>query len=96
MSKIKKLVIRLPKYKGSGCTACLKCQEVCPSKAIVVKQEDQARPIFDYNKCSSSFECMVECPENVIHNRKLKHRDLFILLALTFSFLIAAIVIPFV
>lgn len=94
MLKIRLITTRLPKYKGSGCTACLKCQEVCESEAIVVNQdEEDKRPFFNYEKCTSSFKCIRECPENVIHNRKLKYRDLIILVTFTLSLLIAAIVI---
>ncbi len=96
MLKIGKVFTKLPKYQGTGCTACMKCQEKCPTKAIVIKQEDSPKPIFDYTLCSSSFECKNVCPEEVIHARKLKYLDIISLFSLTLLLLIAATVFAFV
>ncbi|MCE7743374.1 MAG: 4Fe-4S dicluster domain-containing protein [Candidatus Heimdallarchaeota archaeon] len=96
MLKLSMIFTKYPKYQGSGCTACLKCQEVCPTEAIVVLKEDNKRPVFNYDLCSSSFKCLENCPERVIHRRKLKYRDLIILISLTLSLLIAAIIFAFV
>jgi MinD superfamily P-loop ATPase len=72
----------------------MKCQENCKSEAIIVDQEnDTKKPIFNYNRCTSSFRCLEVCPEEVIHNRKLKHRDLIFLLSITLGLLIAAVII---
>ena len=94
--KISSIITRYPKYKGKGCTACLKCVEVCESKAISVEQEEIPRPVINYKLCSSSFKCIEVCPEKVIHNRKLKYRDLLILILITLALLVAAIVFIFV
>jgi uncharacterized Fe-S center protein len=48
---------------GDNCTACGKCGEVCPEKAIrVVGKRSQV----DKSKCSGCGECMTVCPnENI-------------------------------
>ncbi|MHA1200560.1 MAG: 4Fe-4S dicluster domain-containing protein [Candidatus Heimdallarchaeaceae archaeon] len=73
MSKFSVIFTRFPKYSGSGCTACLRCQEICPTEAIVVHNNETQKPVFNYDLCSSSFKCIENCPEEVINRRKLKY-----------------------
>ena len=92
MAKFTDIFIRLPKYKGKGCTACMECKNVCPTKSIEIEEKGKPRPIFNYGSCVSTFNCVESCPENVIHKRKLRYRDLIFLSLITIALLIAAIV----
>ncbi|MCM8778841.1 MAG: RnfABCDGE type electron transport complex subunit B [Candidatus Omnitrophica bacterium] len=52
------------KYCKNGCIGCFKCEKVCPSDAIHVKN-NLAK--VDYEKCTLCGECVKVCPTKVIH-----------------------------
>ncbi|MHA1667787.1 MAG: DUF362 domain-containing protein [Candidatus Heimdallarchaeaceae archaeon] len=91
-----KIAMRQPKYKGDGCIACLRCQEICPKQAIIVKTEGKVGPVFDYSRCISCYSCLEMCPEQVIDSSRLKYlRTIIISLAILLSFgLVLGIVLP--
>ncbi|MCM8784020.1 MAG: RnfABCDGE type electron transport complex subunit B [Candidatus Omnitrophica bacterium] len=62
------------KYCKNGCIGCLKCEKVCPSDAIHVKNN---LALIDYAKCTQCGECVKVCPTKVIHpsNTLLKEKD---------------------
>ncbi|MHA1205605.1 MAG: DUF362 domain-containing protein [Candidatus Heimdallarchaeaceae archaeon] len=86
------LAKKQPKYKGSGCIACLRCQKICPVQAIVVDKKEK-RPYFDYKKCISCFSCNEICPEGVITITKRKYGKQLLFGGLFSSLIIALIVI---
>jgi Na+-translocating ferredoxin:NAD+ oxidoreductase RNF subunit RnfB len=52
------------KYCRNGCIACFKCEKICPSDAIHVKNN---LAIVDYDKCTHCGECVKVCPTKVIY-----------------------------
>ena len=48
----------------NGCIACGKCEKVCPSGAIVVKDN---LATIDYEKCTNCGACREACPVKCIH-----------------------------
>ncbi|MCM8765237.1 MAG: RnfABCDGE type electron transport complex subunit B [Candidatus Omnitrophica bacterium] len=52
------------KYCKNGCIGCFKCEKVCPSDAIHVKNN---LALVDYEKCTLCEECVKVCPTKVIH-----------------------------
>ncbi len=44
---------------GVGCIGCEKCKEVCPAKAITMKEK---YPVIDRNACIRCFCCQEFCP----------------------------------
>lgn len=48
------------------CTACGKCQEVCPVEAI---SKGEKRYVIDEEKCVSCGVCAGECPVEAIREK---------------------------
>ncbi|WP_366921983.1 4Fe-4S binding protein [Metallumcola ferriviriculae] len=46
------------------CTGCGSCEEVCPTGAIVVKDDDVAA--VDADECTDCESCVDECPTGAI------------------------------
>ncbi len=71
--------------KGSTClqTACAKCEEICPERAIT-RREIRAVPVgvdavrgyvlrVDESLCTNCGECYEVCPHGVIHEHPDRH-----------------------
>ncbi|MDW7739438.1 MAG: glycyl-radical enzyme activating protein [Bacillota bacterium] len=52
-------------YSAKLCTACGRCIDVCPQKAIVYAK-DKSSVITDKTKCRTCFTCFEVCPSNAI------------------------------
>lgn len=53
--------------KEEECTGCGLCQNICPTKAIVMKENNNfghIRPFIDMNLCINCNICRVKCPNN--------------------------------
>ena len=55
----KKVLIVRPKAKNKECIGCQKCANICPAKAITMKDK---KPIIDKKKCIRCFCCQEFCP----------------------------------
>jgi len=51
---------------SSKCIACMKCEKVCPSGAVRVKEK---KPVVDHGMCISCFRCFKECPQKALNLR---------------------------
>lgn len=51
------------KVCSTGCTACLKCEKVCPYNAITI---DSFLARIDYSRCTNCGLCVPVCPTNII------------------------------
>ena len=56
---IRKALMSIPKVKKKSCIGCKKCKEICPAKAIVMKNK---KPVIDRNACIRCFCCQEFCP----------------------------------
>ena len=63
----KKLIKYYPCVKQDNCTRCAACIEICPTKAISMKND---RIVFDYSKCIACFCCQESCPSSAIKVKK--------------------------
>jgi len=52
-------------YDYTLCQGCLRCVEVCPSKALT-PADDQLSVVTDKEKCNSCFSCYEVCPSSAI------------------------------
>lgn len=52
------------------CIGCKKCESVCPSVAIEVKENKKA--VIDKSFCHQCTNCTVACPTNAISYKKVK------------------------
>ncbi len=52
-----------PRVKKSECVGCRKCEEICPAKAIVMKD---GKPIIDRRTCITCFCCQEFCPKGAM------------------------------
>lgn len=52
-----------PKLDRAKCIGCKKCFEICPAKAISMKNN---KPIIDRKKCISCFCCQEFCPKGAM------------------------------
>lgn len=64
----KRILKRTPKIDKNLCTKCLKCENICPTKAIShITIYGRAKEIkIDYNKCISCFCCLEVCKFNAV------------------------------
>lgn len=60
---IAKLLQSTPKLEKNICIGCKKCFEICPAKAIIMKNN---KPIIDRKKCISCFCCQEFCPKGAM------------------------------
>lgn len=64
---IRKIITKLfqskPLLDKSICIGCKKCFEICPAKAIVMKNN---KPVIDRKKCISCFCCQEFCPKGAM------------------------------
>lgn len=59
----KKFLRSVPKLKAKDCVGCGKCAEVCPAKAIEIKNK---KAIIDRKKCITCFCCQEFCPKGAM------------------------------
>ena len=52
-----------PKVNPSECIGCCKCRDICPAKAIEMKNNI---PVIDRNKCIKCFCCQEFCPKGAM------------------------------
>ena len=55
----KKCLQTKPQVRGSECKGCKKCMDICPARAIVMKDN---KPEIDRDKCIKCFCCQEFCP----------------------------------
>ena len=55
----KKILIVRPKAKKKECIGCRKCADICPAKAITMKNK---KPVIDKKVCIRCFCCQEFCP----------------------------------
>ncbi len=55
----KKCLEAKPRVKAGECKGCKKCMEICPARAIVMKD---GKPVIDREKCIKCFCCQEFCP----------------------------------
>lgn len=60
---IRKMIWTGPNLKENKCVKCGRCKNICPAKAIEIKEKGAS---FDRNKCISCFCCMEVCPVEAI------------------------------
>ena len=56
-----------PKVVKKECIGCKKCANICPAKAIEMKN---GKPIIDRNKCIRCFCCQEFCPKGAMKAHK--------------------------
>lgn len=56
---LEKLLDSRPKLKESECVGCAKCANICPAKAITMKDK---KAVIDRDKCIRCFCCQEFCP----------------------------------
>lgn len=60
IGKLAKAILMVrPKAKKKECIGCRKCADICPAKAITMKNK---KPVIDKNKCIRCFCCQEFCP----------------------------------
>ena len=64
---IAKVLTVKPKVKKKECIGCKKCANICPVKAIVMKNK---KPIIDRSKCIRCFCCQEFCPVGAMKAHK--------------------------
>lgn len=60
---LKNALTSKPVVQEEVCSACDRCSEICPPKALVRKGKDL---IFDYGRCIRCLCCLEVCPEGAI------------------------------
>ena len=63
----KRLLQSKPGCETKKCIGCGKCSEVCPAKAIVIKDK---KPFIDRNKCIRCFCCQEFCPAGAMRVKR--------------------------
>ncbi len=56
-----------PKVNKDECVGCKKCHEVCPAKAITMKNK---KPVIDRKRCIRCFCCQEFCPKGAMKVRR--------------------------
>ncbi len=64
---LKNALTSKPVVKEEACSACNRCIEICPPKALGRKGRDL---VFDYGRCIRCFCCQEICPEGAISIQK--------------------------
>ena len=60
---ITKAMQSVPTLEKNTCIGCKKCYEICPAKAITIKND---KPVIDRKKCISCFCCQEFCPKGAM------------------------------
>ncbi len=55
----------LPQYDTKRCINCKKCEHICPTHALSIK-ESKERPV-DPTKCIMCFQCAKQCPTQALY-----------------------------
>ncbi len=63
----KKLLKSKPKLNKSLCIGCERCKDVCPAKAIYMKN---GKPMVDRKKCIKCFCCQEFCPKGAMRVKR--------------------------
>jgi len=64
LGKIAKRALKSkPEVNKKECVGCEKCKNVCPAKAITMKDE---KPVIDRKKCITCFCCQEFCPKGAM------------------------------
>ena len=61
------LLASRPELEAGKCVSCGRCREVCPAKAIEMKN---GRPEIDRRRCIKCFCCQEFCPAGALHVRR--------------------------
>ena len=59
----------IPRGVNEDCTACRKCEEVCPVPGAIYMEYPRPHPVrfaIDWDKCTRCGKCVEVCPENAI------------------------------
>ena len=64
---VKKLVMPKPASDKEKCVLCCGCEDVCPAKAITIKNK---KVRIDYRKCINCFCCKEMCDHNAMRLKK--------------------------
>lgn len=64
---IAKVLTVKPRVKKKECIGCKKCENICPVKAIVMKNK---KPVIDRSKCIRCFCCQEFCPVGAMKAHK--------------------------
>ena len=56
---LRRLLESRPTLKASDCVGCGKCRDICPAKAITIREK---KAIIDRSKCIKCFCCQEFCP----------------------------------
>lgn len=70
----KALLKSKPKLNKKLCVGCQKCKEVCPAKAISMKDN---KPVIDRKKCIKCFCCQEFCPHGAMKVKRTFIAKLF-------------------
>jgi Ni,Fe-hydrogenase III small subunit/Pyruvate/2-oxoacid:ferredoxin oxidoreductase delta subunit len=54
----------------SNCKECKKCEDICPTKAIIVNHKSIQ---FDFGSCTQCGYCVNDCPESILVNSRFVH-----------------------
>jgi len=57
-----------PLINESKCVRCRKCVEVCPTRALTIKNKEY--PKYDYSKCIRCYCCHEICPQKAIYIKR--------------------------
>ena len=67
-----------PQFNDEKCIRCLRCANICPAKALTLKEEENGTKhiVCDYKKCIRCYCCHEMCPVDAIlvHNKETKEK----------------------
>ena len=67
-----------PQFNDEKCIRCLRCANICPAKALTLKEEENGTKhiVCDYKKCIRCYCCHEMCPVDaiIVHNKETKEK----------------------
>ena len=67
-----------PQFSDEKCIRCLRCANICPAKALTLKEEENGTKhiVCDYKKCIRCYCCHEMCPVDaiIVHNKETKEK----------------------